>query len=106
MSCSFRGVDEILALGVALEGVPFAARFEGEVGDVFRHLFRIPFFPFLPMDYRRHNGTEVFAVAEHFFPGFNGIDNAFMPQHFPCIAFLHFSIHVQGSKNLVVRGGG
>ena len=102
----FHGVNEILALGVSLEGVPFAARFEGEVGNVFRHLFRIPFFPFLPMNHRRHNGTEVAAVAEHFFSGFNGIDNAFVPQHFPCIAFLHFSIHVQGSKNLVVRGGG
>ena len=86
--------------------MPFGARFESPVVDVICHLFGVSIFPFLSVNHRRNQRTDVVAVAEHLFSCFNHKLHSVHPELSACFAFMNFGIYVKGCEKLVQRGSG
>ena len=99
-------IDKVLAFAVALEAMPFSTWFECPVIHVVCHLFRVAVFPLLAMNHRRYERTDVVAVAEYLFSGFDDGLNSVDPQLLAAFAFMHLRIDIECCEELVERRGG
>ena len=99
-------IDEVLAFAVALEAMPFSTWFECPVIHVVCHLFRVAIFPLLAMNHRRYERTDVVAVAEYLFSGFDDGLDCIDPELLAAFAFMHLRIDIECCEELVERRGG
>ena len=99
-------INEVLALAVAIEAMPFSTRFECPVIHVICHLFGIALFPLLAVDHRRYERTDVVAVAEHLFSGLDHGLYSVDPELLAAFAFMHLRIDIECREELVERRGG